>query len=106
MACCDPQNQGAGGTAASSGVGFAAADPAAGATRIVALQEAVTAEELANDEEYDDILADMREECSKVRRCLISHTWLLDSAHITLCICLLLVTCASCVRCSKWLLCV
>lgn len=36
------------------------------ATRIVQLTEAVTLEELANDEEYSDILEDMRDECSKV----------------------------------------
>ena len=30
--------------------------------------QAVTPEELANDEEYSDILEDMREECGKVRR--------------------------------------
>ena len=37
------------------------------ATRIVQLTEAVTLEELANDEEYSDILEDMRDECGKVR---------------------------------------
>ncbi len=36
------------------------------ATRIVQLTEAVTLEELANDEEYQDIVDDMREECGKV----------------------------------------
>jgi len=36
------------------------------ATRIVQLTEAVTMEELANDEEYQDILDDMRDECGKV----------------------------------------
>ena len=36
-------------------------------TRIVQLTEAVTPEELANDEEYQDILEDMRGECGKVR---------------------------------------
>lgn len=35
-------------------------------TRIVQLTEAVTMEELANDEEYQDILDDMRDECGKV----------------------------------------
>ncbi|CAL8465202.1 g4737 [Coccomyxa elongata] len=55
------ENQG-GATAASGGV---AADPNANATRILALQEAVTLDELANDEEYADILQDMRQECEK-----------------------------------------
>ena len=36
------------------------------ATRIVQLTEAVTMEELANDEEYQDIVDDMRDECGKV----------------------------------------
>lgn len=36
-------------------------------TRIVQLTEAVTLEELSNDEEYQDILEDMRDECGKVR---------------------------------------
>lgn len=40
---------------------------AAETTRILTLKEAVTLDELANDEEYNDILEDMREECSKVR---------------------------------------
>lgn len=37
------------------------------ATRIITMTEAVTPEELASDEEYGDILEDMREECSKAR---------------------------------------
>ena len=43
-------------------------------SRILSLREAVTVEELQNDEEYNDIVEDMREECSKVRAslCLIS----------------------------------
>jgi hypothetical protein len=45
---------------------MAAGGGAAVATRIVTLQEAVTLEELASEEEYNDILEDMREECSKV----------------------------------------
>ena len=36
------------------------------ATRIVQLTEAVTMEELANDEEYQDLVDDMRGECGKV----------------------------------------
>lgn len=36
------------------------------ATKVVQLTEAVTLEELANDEEYQDIVEDMREECGKV----------------------------------------
>ena len=36
-------------------------------SRILSLKEAVTVEELQNDEEYTDIVEDMREECSKVR---------------------------------------
>ena len=35
-------------------------------TRILTLQEAVTLEELASEEEYTEILEDMRDECSKV----------------------------------------
>ncbi len=58
------QNQG-GATAAQSSAAFISADAAA-ATNIITLKEAVTLEELANDEEYADILEDMREECSKV----------------------------------------
>lgn len=38
-----------------------------GSTHIVRLQEAVTMEELSNDEEYNDIMEDMQEECAKVR---------------------------------------
>ncbi len=37
-----------------------------GSTHIVRLQEAVTMEELSNDEEYNDIMEDMQEECAKV----------------------------------------
>lgn len=58
------QNQ-AGATAAQSSASMGAA--AAETTRILTLKEAVTLDELANDEEYNDILEDMREECSKVR---------------------------------------
>ncbi|DBA82258.1 hypothetical protein WJX79_009108 [Trebouxia sp. C0005] len=36
-----------------------------GSTHIVRLQEAVTMEELSNDEEYNDIMEDMQEECAK-----------------------------------------
>lgn len=36
------------------------------ATKIVQLTEAVTMEELSNDEEYQDIVEDMRDECGKV----------------------------------------
>lgn len=39
-----------------------------GSTHIVRLQEAVTMEELSNDEEYKDIMEDMQEECAKVSR--------------------------------------
>ncbi len=35
--------------------------------KIFGAQEAVTLDELANDEEYADILQDMRQECEKVR---------------------------------------
>ena len=35
-------------------------------SRVLSLREAVTVEELQNDEEYKDIVEDMREECSKV----------------------------------------
>lgn len=35
-------------------------------SRVLSLREAVTVEELQNDEEYNDIVEDMREECSKV----------------------------------------
>jgi splicing factor U2AF subunit len=41
--------------------------PPPAATRIITMTEAVTAEELASDEEYADILEDMREECGKAR---------------------------------------
>ena len=41
------------------------------ATRIVKLVEAVTIEELQNDEEYADILEDMQEECGKVQ-CMLT----------------------------------
>ena len=36
------------------------------ATNVVQLTEAVTMEELSNDEEYQDIVEDMRDECGKV----------------------------------------
>ena len=39
----------------------------AGATPILSLLEAVTPQELADNDEYPDILEDMREECGKVR---------------------------------------
>ena len=42
------------------------------ATRIIKMMEAVTIEELGNDEEYADIVEDMRDESNKVRR-LHSH---------------------------------
>lgn len=63
------QNQG-GTTAASTSAAYAALGltPPAEATRILALKDAVTLEELANDEEYVDIVQDMRDECAKVRR--------------------------------------
>jgi splicing factor U2AF subunit len=54
--------------AAVSGVSFpglSAAPAIAGATRIVVLSDAVTLEEISVEEEYNDILEDMREECSK-----------------------------------------
>ncbi|KAK9789550.1 hypothetical protein WJX73_009409 [Symbiochloris irregularis] len=47
---------------------LAAAPP--DATRIVKLAEAVTMEELTNDEEYGDILEDMQEECGKHGACI------------------------------------
>jgi hypothetical protein len=34
-------------------------------TKVVALTQVVSADELKDDEEYDDILEDMREECGK-----------------------------------------
>ncbi|CAL5222289.1 g4628 [Coccomyxa viridis] len=40
-------------------------EPAAMTSRILSLREAVTVEELQNDEEYNDIVEDMREECGK-----------------------------------------
>ena len=56
--------------------------PAMMTSRILSLREAVTVEELQNDEEYNDIVEDMREECGKVRTiplpsCTIasSSTW-------------------------------
>jgi splicing factor U2AF subunit len=61
------QNQGGATAAQASG---AVVSAPAETTRIITLKEAVTLEELANDEEYNDILEDMREECSKVRSCL------------------------------------
>ena len=62
------QNQG-GATAAQTGAGVYGAAPVADAaevTRILTLKEAVTLEELASEEEYTEILEDMRDECSKV----------------------------------------
>ncbi len=47
--------------------------PPPAATRIITMTEAVTAEELASDEEYSDILEDMREECGKARPAPCSH---------------------------------
>lgn len=35
------------------------------ASRVVSLLEAVVMEDLMNDEEYNDILEDMRDECGK-----------------------------------------
>ena len=42
------------------------------ATRIIKMMEAVTIEELGNDEEYADIVEDMRDESNKVRP-LLQH---------------------------------
>ncbi len=61
-----PQNQG--GAAGAATAAALSADPFPTATRILALQEAVSLDELANDEEYVDIVQDMRDEASKVRR--------------------------------------
>ena len=66
-------------------------EPAAMTSRILSLREAVTVEELQNDEEYNDIVEDMREECGKVRSippltCIVATSsiwWLLWS----LCMC-------------------
>ena len=52
---------GAGSYAASTNDGA----PPPDATRIVSLLEAVTVAELADPKEYDEILEDMRDECSK-----------------------------------------
>ena len=49
-----------------------------GSTHIVRLQEAVTMEELSNDEEYKDIMEDMQEECAKVRLLRCGHMVLVD----------------------------
>ena len=48
------------------GMNMAAVGAVVGATPIVSLAEAVVAEELTNDEEYQDIMDDMRDECGKV----------------------------------------
>ena len=53
-----------------------------GSTHIVRLQEAVTMEELSNDEEYNDIMEDMQEECAKVRKSL--HCTFLAWNHLLL----------------------
>jgi len=45
--------------------GATAAPAIPGATHVVVLAEAVTLDEIADDEEYHDILEDMREECNK-----------------------------------------
>jgi hypothetical protein len=63
--CPPQQNQAA--TAAQASSAAPATETSAAATRILTLKEAVTVDELANDEEYNDILEDMREECGKVR---------------------------------------
>ncbi|KAK9868013.1 hypothetical protein WJX84_005393 [Apatococcus fuscideae] len=47
------------------GMNMASMGAVAGATPIVSLMEAVVPEELENDEEYQDIMDDMREECGK-----------------------------------------
>ena len=52
-----------------------------GSTHIVRLQEAVTMEELSNDEEYNDIMEDMQEECAKVR--LSPHLHMLSQEPIS-----------------------
>lgn len=52
----------------------APAVPMVAGSRVVVLEEAVTADELGDDEEYQDIVADMRDECSKhgaLRRVII-----------------------------------
>ena len=48
------------------GMNMAAVGAVVGATPIVSLAEAVVPEELTNDEEYQDIMDDMRDECGKV----------------------------------------
>ena len=47
------------------------ADYSMGATRVVVLLEAVALEELENEEEYTEIVEDMRDECSK---CVTVHS--------------------------------
>ena len=54
--------------AAAGGIGIAHAShvaPIPGATRFVVLSEAVTVEEISVEEEYNDILEDMKDECGK-----------------------------------------
>lgn len=52
--------------------------PALVATKVVCLSQAVSADELKEDEDYEDIVEDMRAECSK-----FGNDWL--SLHVLFC---------------------
>ena len=65
----------------SMGMNMASMSAVAGATAIVSLQEAVVPDELVNDEEYQDIMEDMREECGKVRYFCLMHPPDLSALH-------------------------
>lgn len=68
------QPQGGGGAAEEVGAGGAISTlPTGIPPRVVKLIDAVTPEELANDEDYEDILEDMKEECSKYGNVVAVH---------------------------------
>lgn len=48
---------------------------AAATTKVVCLTQVVSADELRDDEEYEDILEDMKQEGGKFGQSLIFRTW-------------------------------
>ena len=46
------------------------------ATKVLCLMNMVTCEELLDDEEYDDILEDVKDECSKLGKVNIIYSYL------------------------------
>ena len=65
--------------------------PGALPTNVVCLTEVVTADDLRDDEEYQDIMVDMQEEAEKfgmyMLRCHVSFLWILSIDILSLILC-------------------